>query len=170
MAVKTILAVLMAVCASANATLDISRTVTKVGAGAAAKITLDKGCSQTDPYGSNDCSLQWDTNYTVSYNATFPPITAGHQMAIAMTIDGALPFNVKCPACGGECQFTIPVIKKSVDIKMPDCPITSKIGSDTFLLPSDSLPVKVTVSGTVQLLDSTGAVVDSVSVTVAADK
>lgn len=62
------------------------------------------------------------------YNATFPPITEGHQLAINLKFDGAIPLDVKCAACGANCQFTVPIIKKDVNITMPPCPITSKMG------------------------------------------
>jgi hypothetical protein len=62
------------------------------------------------------------------YNTTFPQITGDHVLAIDLKFDGAIPLNVKCPACGALCTFTVPVIKKDVNITMPACPITSKIG------------------------------------------
>eukprot|EP00038_Savillea_parva_P007165 m.168266 g.168266 ORF g.168266 m.168266 type:complete len:169 (-) comp12934_c0_seq1:146-652(-) len=161
---------LAALCALASASLDFSRTVTKVASGSSAKVTFDKGCSQTDPYGSNDCSLDWGSDYTVTYNATFPPITSGHKIAIALKVDGIIPFDVTCPACGGNCEFEVPIIKKQVNISLPPCPITSQVGSQHFTLPSDPLPVKVSIEGTVSLLDPTGATTDSISLTVEVEK
>lgn len=44
----------------------VNLQVSKVAAGTVAKVTFNTGCTQNDQYGSNDCSLVWGNNYTVT--------------------------------------------------------------------------------------------------------
>lgn len=49
--------------------IQFSRTV-KLGPDVAGSVTIDKGCSSSDQYGSNDCELDWGSDYSITVNGT----------------------------------------------------------------------------------------------------
>ena len=93
-----------------------------------------------------------------------------NKIKIALKVDNIVPLNVECAVCGADCSFTI--VGKKVDIKLPPCPIAVAEYKNVtkFTVPaSDPLP-KTTIAGWIQLLDGSGAVMDSLYINAAASK
>eukprot|EP01060_Flectonema_neradi_P038731 TRINITY_DN8232_c0_g1_i1.p1 TRINITY_DN8232_c0_g1~~TRINITY_DN8232_c0_g1_i1.p1 ORF type:complete len:194 (+),score=72.97 TRINITY_DN8232_c0_g1_i1:66-584(+) len=152
-----------AVLATANADIIVSRTVTAILAGASGEADLSSGCTGHDMYGSNNCDLKWGTNYTGTINAVLPEaITTGATVDVDMKIDGFVPFTASCPLCGANCSFTVPIVKKDVNVAMPPCPLVAAgtyKNSTVIALPTTSpIPVKVSFKGTVTAKDAAGKV------------
>eukprot|EP01061_Rhynchopus_euleeides_P038959 TRINITY_DN66807_c0_g1_i1.p1 TRINITY_DN66807_c0_g1~~TRINITY_DN66807_c0_g1_i1.p1 ORF type:complete len:208 (+),score=57.14 TRINITY_DN66807_c0_g1_i1:248-871(+) len=142
-----LLVVCLAQVASAN--LNVSRTVSNAETGFTANVTLSSGCETADAFGSNNCSLDWGKQYILSVAAKAPgPIEAGARITGDLQLDDLLPLAIDCPACGGTCEFDVPIVKQHVSQKMPDCPLFAD-GSYTFTkeftLPSQS-PYSLTLN------------------------
>jgi hypothetical protein len=64
-----------------------------------------------------------------------------------------IPWKFSCPLCGGTCTTKVPIVGKTIQIKMPDCPIaaTGVKTTKSIALPADNpLPIKnVKVAGTI---------------------
>ena len=130
---------------------------------------LNTGCSSKDQYGSNDCTLNWGSNYTATIvGALTKPLNAGSKFSADLKLDSVVPLKIDCPICGANCTFDVPIVKKSVSFTLPPCPIaaTSINKVLSISLPAkDPVPVKIGVEGTVTAMDETGATVASISVT-----
>src|SRR5262245_40968528 len=70
--------ILLAVTADANPTgVNFTRTVKTLQHGVGA-VSFDKGCTATDPYGSNNCGWFWGQSITAAYQGALQEdITAG---------------------------------------------------------------------------------------------
>lgn len=87
--------------------------------GADLKVTLDHGCTGSDDYGSNDCTLQFGDSkpFTVTYDLKLDQdIVEGTKISANLKLDNLIPFTLECDACGSDCTFEIPIVKKSVTI------------------------------------------------------
>eukprot|EP01061_Rhynchopus_euleeides_P037529 TRINITY_DN63_c0_g2_i1.p1 TRINITY_DN63_c0_g2~~TRINITY_DN63_c0_g2_i1.p1 ORF type:complete len:173 (+),score=76.67 TRINITY_DN63_c0_g2_i1:64-582(+) len=143
--------------------IEVSRTVTHIIAGGAGQLFASPGCKTTDEYGSNDCSFTWGQSLTVNANATLPEaISTGTTVDVDLKIDGLISFKVTCPVCGGFCAFEVPVVKKPVNVTLPDCPLVPAgpyTNTTTVELPSDDpSPVSASFKGTATLKDPSGTV------------
>eukprot|EP01059_Diplonema_ambulator_P011162 TRINITY_DN21136_c0_g1_i1.p1 TRINITY_DN21136_c0_g1~~TRINITY_DN21136_c0_g1_i1.p1 ORF type:complete len:172 (+),score=66.72 TRINITY_DN21136_c0_g1_i1:64-579(+) len=147
--------------AGATADIEFSRTVTQLIPGASGNVTLNTGCKSKDIYGSNDCTLEWGSNYTVTVDAVVPvAITTGATVEVDMKIDGIVNFQANCPLCGANCSFEVPVTHQKINQAMPPCPLlpAGTYKNTTVLsLPSPSpVPTKVSFKGTVTVKDGSG--------------
>merc|ERR1711939_918521 len=136
-----------------NGGISVSRTIT-AASGIEGTATIDSGCSSKDQYGSNDCSFSWGQKLGITLNTTIDKDVTSGTLAIDAKIDGFLPFKASCAVCGTPCTITIPVVKKTITIKMPPCPIKGKGYSTTLsvTLPTkDPVPVKTTAAGTITI-------------------
>ena len=78
-------------------------------------------------YGSNDCDVNWGTNYTLDLDLLLDQdIVAGHKIDVDLKVDGLIPFKLNCALCGAECTFTIPIIRKTVTIPPVPCPLKAR--------------------------------------------
>jgi hypothetical protein len=130
-------------------------------------VTFDKGCTASDPYGSNKCTWDWKTGATVTVaGALQEDITSG-KLVVDLKINNVIPFSFSCPICGANCTFEIPIIKKPETFAMPPCPIkavTIPSKSIPFTLPDKNpLGISASVSGTVQIADQSGGVIFKLS-------
>lgn len=162
-------AALLGLLAVASADITVSRTISNVASGFTGKATVDKDCTGTDAYGSNNCDFHWGDSVTLSLSGNLAkPLAAGSKIAIDAKLDGFIPFKASCNMCGAPCQIKIPVVKKTVTINVPPCPIPA--GPLTYTtkltLPSKSpVPVTTKAKATVTLTDASGAIVARADVT-----
>ena len=87
--------------------IDFSRTMKNL-AHATGQVSFDKGCTKTDPYGSNNC--HWDYAEQVqmaSQGALQEDVTAG-KIIVDLEINSTTPFQFTCPVCGATCAITVP--------------------------------------------------------------
>merc|ERR1711907_281387 len=127
-----------------NGGITLSRTISSATSIEGTAV-VDSGCSGKDDYGSNDCSWSWGQKLGLTLDAK---------------VDGFLPFKASCALCGTPCTITIPVVKKTVTIKMPDCPIKGQGYSTTLsvTLPTkDPIPVKTSIAGTATVTSGDGS-------------
>jgi hypothetical protein len=163
------LALLSLFAAPSSADIVASRTIDTVAAGNSGTIFLDKGCTDKDAYGSNNCDLKWNTNYTATINANLNQALYGNStFTVDLKVDKIISFKFSCAVCGAPCTFTVPVVKKTVTLDLPDCPIPAGAfnSTQTFALPATSpVPVKTGAAGTVYANDPSGAVLAHASIT-----
>jgi len=70
-------------------------------------VTFDKGCTKTDPYGSNNCHWAWDESITEARQGALQEnITAG-KLIVDLKINST-PLQFSCPICGAPCTVQIP--------------------------------------------------------------
>lgn len=87
--------------------LAFSRTVNTISHATGA-VEFDRGCTRTDPYGSNDCTWIWDESISAAFQGSLQEdITAG-KLVVDLKIDNTIPFSFSCPVCGADCTITIP--------------------------------------------------------------
>ena len=87
--------------------VTFSRTV-KTLQHATGQLSFDKGCTKTDPYGSNDCTWAWRESITAaSEGALQEDITSG-KLIVDLKINNTIPFQFSCAICGATCTVTIP--------------------------------------------------------------
>ena len=100
--------ILLAVDAEANLNgVDFARTVKQI-AHATGQLGFDKGCTATDPFGSNNCHFSWGDSITAGFQGALQEnITAG-KLIVDLNIDNTIPFSFACPVCGASCTITIP--------------------------------------------------------------
>jgi len=154
----------------AAADVHVARTIEHIDSASSVTVTVDgPSCSSVDPFGSDDCDFDWGTSYTAHVNATLgKDIVSGSKIDVDAKIDRLVPFKVTCDACGAPCTVTVPVIKKTFTIDMPDCPISATTVQKTMqvALPAKSpIPlIKISVKGEVTVTDPSGGVLAKLSV------
>ncbi len=87
--------------------IDFARTINTIQH-VTGQVSFDKGCTKTDPYGSNTC--HWDYGQMVqmaSQGALQEDVTAG-KIVVDLTLNSTTPFQFTCPVCGGTCAITVP--------------------------------------------------------------
>eukprot|EP01060_Flectonema_neradi_P032660 TRINITY_DN5236_c8_g1_i1.p1 TRINITY_DN5236_c8_g1~~TRINITY_DN5236_c8_g1_i1.p1 ORF type:complete len:196 (+),score=37.77 TRINITY_DN5236_c8_g1_i1:70-588(+) len=137
--------------------LEFSREVKSTMDGLSGSVVINSGCSKHDKYGSNDCDLKWDHNYTVTFNGTLPEqISNGSTFHVDIKIDDLVKADFHCPLCGGKCEFE--VAKHKTHFEMPPCPL-AKAGLihqiANITLPKHA-PAKISFKGTVSAKDPSG--------------
>jgi hypothetical protein len=99
---------LLSIAADADRTgVTFSRTV-KALAHATGNVTFDRGCTQTDPYGSNDCTWNWGDSITAAYGGSLQENIEAGKLIVDLEVDNTVPFQFSCPVCGANCSVTIP--------------------------------------------------------------
>merc|ERR1712070_68280 len=132
-----------------NGGISLSRTINSAS-GITGSAVVDSGCSSKDQYGSNDCSFSWGQKLGLTLNTTLAADVASGTIAIDAKIDGFLPFKASCAVCGEPCTITIPVVKKTITIKLPACPLKGGNHATTLSVTiptTDPVPIKVTATG-----------------------
>lgn len=131
-------------------------------------VSFDKGCTASDPYGSNKCTWNWKDAITVAYQGALQEDITSGKLVVDLKINNVIPFSFSCPLCGANCTFEIPIIKKPETIKMPPCPIKAANIPATktpFTLPDKNpLGIGASVAGTVQIADQSGGVIFKITV------
>jgi len=152
----------------ATASITVSRTVNSLPSWLSASVTVEgSACTGSDKYGSNDCTLDWNTAYTINYTFSLTTAQQSGTVSADLKIDGLIPFKPSCKTCGENCTLTVPIIGKNFSFYPGDCPVPvenlSNATSVTLPAAPSGLP-KTSVKGTVSLTDATGATVASGSV------
>lgn len=100
--------ILLAVDADANLDgVDFARTVKQIGH-ATGTLTFDRGCTKTDPYGSNNCHFSWGDSITAAFQGDLQENITSGKLIVDLKIDNTIPFSFACPVCGAKCAITIP--------------------------------------------------------------
>ena len=100
--------ILLAVDADANLNgVDFVRTVKSL-AHATGSLSFDKGCTATDPYGSNHCSFRWGDSITAGFQGALQENITSGKLVVNLKIDNNIPFSFACHVCGAKCAITIP--------------------------------------------------------------
>ena len=87
--------ILLSLFAVSTADIQFSRTVDTAAPGFEGTATLSTGCTSSDQYGSNDCTLNWGEKFTVAVNATLGnDIVKGTTFSVDAKVDGLLPLKV----------------------------------------------------------------------------
>jgi len=150
-----------------NSGVDFSRTVKSISH-ATGQVTFDKGCTSTDPYGSNNCHWDWNEAVTVAYQGALQEDITSGKLVVDMKVNNVIPFQFTCPICGANCTIEIPIIKQKETFAMPPCPIKAETVPPTktpFTMPKKNpLGVAASVTGTVQVTDQAGATVILLSI------
>merc|ERR1711939_939973 len=136
-----------------NGGITVSRTINSAS-GITGTAVVDSGCSSKDQYGSNDCTFSWGQKLGLTLNTTLAADVNSGTIAIDAKVDGFIPFSASCKVCGEPCTITIPVVKKTITIKLPDCPLKGGNHATTLSVTiptTDPVPIKVTAKGTVTI-------------------
>lgn len=67
-------------------------------------LAFDKGCTATDPYGSNDCTWNWGDSVIASYQGALQEDIAAGKFIVDLKVNGT-PVSASGPVCGST--FTI---------------------------------------------------------------
>merc|ERR1711964_745174 len=82
------------------------------------------------------CDLDWSTNYTVSYDAKLgETIDSTWRLYVDAEVKASIikvPLKFDCALCGADCTITIPIVKQTVPIPPPPCPITGEQKQTSF--------------------------------------
>lgn len=150
--------------------ITASRTINSL-ADANGTITIAKGCTESDQYGSNDCAFGWGDSIDVTYDVELDEdLDEGSTVAIDVKLDGLIPFKASCPLCGKNCTITIPIIKQTVSFYIADCPISQAQLKNTtsIVLPTKSpVPIKISLSGSATVQDASGKTIVEADITAA---
>lgn len=142
--------------------ITVSRTINTLTK-ADGSLTVDKDCTSTDAHGSNDCTIHFGDTLKLTYDLKLEEdLAEGSTIAIDAKLDNIIPFKAECAACGANCSITVPVIKKTFDIQMPDCPIsaTELKNVTTVTLPAKSpVPIALSAKGSITVTDAAKNVV-----------
>lgn len=87
--------------------VTFSRTV-KTIQHATGELSFDKGCTTTDPYGSNDCTWTWRQSVTSDFQGTLQEDITSGKLIVDLSINNTIPFQFTCSICGASCPVTIP--------------------------------------------------------------
>jgi len=160
--------ILFAIIAVAAADITLSRTISNVKSGFDGGAVLASGCTSKDAYGSNDCDVKWGSSNSVSIHGDLPEdLNSKAKVQVNLKVDSIFPWDFSCALCGSSCTVTIPVVKKTVTIKLPPCPIKKGALPPTtkkFTVPSKSpTPVGVSAEGTATITDDSGATVATIA-------
>eukprot|EP01065_Artemidia_motanka_P048778 TRINITY_DN794_c0_g1_i1.p1 TRINITY_DN794_c0_g1~~TRINITY_DN794_c0_g1_i1.p1 ORF type:complete len:523 (+),score=203.80 TRINITY_DN794_c0_g1_i1:64-1632(+) len=159
---------------TASAAITFSRTVEQIPSWASGTVSVEgSACKSTDKYGSNDCTLNWGSTYTIDADVTTTQALPTGTVALDLKIDGLIPFKASCKVCGENCTITVPVVKKTVSFYPGDCPIkaqTYKNNTPVTIPAAPSTLPKTSVKGTATLTDGSGATLAVLGVDASVDK
>lgn len=99
---------LLSVVANADLTrVAFARTVKEI-AHATGQLTFDRGCTSSDPYGSNNCTWMWGDSITAGFQGALQEDLQAGKLIVDLKIDNTIPFSFNCRVCGDNCTITIP--------------------------------------------------------------
>ncbi len=75
---------------------------------ATGELTFDRGCTSTDPFGSNHCTWPWGDSITAHYEGALQEDITSGKLVVDLKIDNTIPLSFACPVCGAKCAITIP--------------------------------------------------------------
>ena len=84
-----------------------SRTVKSISH-VTGSLTYDKGCTATDPYGSNNCSWTWGESITVANQGALQEDITSGKLVVDLKVNNITPVQFTCPVCGATCTIDIP--------------------------------------------------------------
>jgi hypothetical protein len=87
--------------------LRFSRTVNTISH-ATAHVSFDRGCTSTDPYGSNNCSWTWGDSISAGYQGALQEDITSGKLVVDLKIDNTVPVSFSCPVCGAYCTIAVP--------------------------------------------------------------
>ena len=87
--------------------IAFERTVNTI-AHATGQVAFDKGCTATDPFGSNKCFFRWGDSISASFQGALQENITSGKLVVNLKIDNNIPFSFACPVCGAKCAITIP--------------------------------------------------------------
>merc|ERR1719378_1453313 len=126
-----------------SGSIVISRTVnTDDKAWATGKVTVgpDGTCKSSDDYGSNDCTMNWGSTYTVNFDLDLEKdLDSNAQFNLDHKLDGLIPLKTSCHVCGQNCTITVPIVKKTIVIPLDQpCPVkaTDLKNGTSIILPA----------------------------------
>ena len=160
--------------AGASADIEFSRTVVAIGQDGTFDLELDTlpasgACKTEDMYGSNDCTFNWGQTVNGSFAGNLAhDLDTGSTLSVDLKVNRVIGWKFSCPACGGLCETTVPVINEPISVEMPPCPIPSG-GVEVPILsaiPDTSVTngIKVTAVGNVGVKDASGGDVLSLDI------
>jgi hypothetical protein len=76
--------------------------------GTTGSLSIDKGCTKTDPYGSNNCTWAWGQSITAAFQGALQEDIQAGKLIVDLKIDGTTPLQFTCPVCGASCTFAVP--------------------------------------------------------------
>jgi len=141
--------------------IEFSRTITDVCSGCTLVIDIApaSACTSRDAYGSNDCSFNWGSSYTIDVKGDLPSdIEKGSKMVADLKVS-IFPWKFECALCGATCEVTVPIVGKKISIPFPDCPIKGRTisRSGSLDLPADSpVPIQAELKGDITFTDQNG--------------
>jgi len=87
--------------------IDFSRTI-KTLQHATGAVTFDKGCTKTDPYGSNSCHWDYTQQVTKATQGALQEDIQAGRLIVDLKLNNTIPFQFSCPICGAPCAITAP--------------------------------------------------------------
>ncbi len=69
-------------------------------------VTYDKGCTRTDPYGSNNCRWDWGQSITGSHQGALQEDISSGKLVVNLKIDTVSKVQFACPICGAPCTVS----------------------------------------------------------------
>lgn len=97
--------------------ISFARTV-KTLQHATGSVTFDKGCTKTDPYGSNNCHWDWGQQVTMAHQSALQEDITDGKLIVDLNVNST-PFQFSCAVCGAPCTVQIP--------PELDCPPSNRI-------------------------------------------
>jgi hypothetical protein len=85
--------------------LSFSRTIRTLQH-ATGQVTYDKGCSRTDPFGSNNCRWDWGQSITDAHQGALQEDITSGKLSVNLKIDTLHKVQFTCPVCGSPCTVS----------------------------------------------------------------
>ena len=91
----------------AAADIALSRSVNSMSTGVHGKLSLDHGCTSSDTYGSNNCTLAWGDSATATIDYKVPTdLHSASKLLLDLKVS-LLPLQATCDICGSPCKLTV---------------------------------------------------------------
>jgi hypothetical protein len=71
-------------------------------------VTFDKGCTRSDPYGSNNCAWTWGQSIRQAYSGALQEDITSGKLIVDLKVNNTTPVQFACPVCGATCTITMP--------------------------------------------------------------
>lgn len=95
--------------------IDFARSV-KTLQHATGQVTFDKGCTKTDPYGSNNCHRDYAQMVQMAVQGALQEDVAAGKIIADLKLNNTVPFQFGCPVCGTNCTITVPELVDQAEI------------------------------------------------------
>lgn len=143
----------------------VKRTVTSKPDYANANFSISSpsgACLSSDAYGSNECTVDWNQDITLSYGAKLTQDVAGGTASADLLIDGVLSYKPTCKVCGENCVLKVPTILWNYTFYPGDCPVKVRDSLHTQMVTFPASPtwgwsVETKLSGSFKIQDTSGA-------------